>query len=196
MKPRAILIAVAGGVICLAALLFSHHVSQVEAESLQLGGSQPVAAPCCAGVGLREVDFPYYDLRDGSQSTLNLVSDSPQPIELSIVIYSSLGRTAIAPPFTIQPQQKLAIDMGSLLGKMGLDAAGEFGEGSVAVMFTGTIMPVVGQVYIFRMRRPEIKARRIRSRCGSDVVRRLRSPDRRQPKIGGRHATNAATYCA
>ncbi|MGH9455872.1 MAG: hypothetical protein ACRD2O_18090, partial [Terriglobia bacterium] len=111
--------------------------------------SQP-AAPCCSesGIAPREVDFPYYTLQDGYQSTLNLVSDSPHSIDLSIVLYSALGHTAIAPPFTIQPQQKLAIDLGNLLTQMDLSGSGEFGEGSIAVMFMGTIMPVVGQVTI------------------------------------------------
>ncbi|MGH9454148.1 MAG: hypothetical protein ACRD2O_09295 [Terriglobia bacterium] len=102
MRPRAILVAIAGGVICLAALLFSRHASQVQAQSL----AGAPAAQCCSEANLapREVDFPYYTLQNGYQSTLNLVSDSPQPIDLSIVLYSALGRSAIAPPVTIQPQ--------------------------------------------------------------------------------------------
>ena len=87
-------------------------------------------------------------MQDGFQSTLNLVSDSPHPIDLSIVLYGALGHSAIAPPYTIQSQQKLALDVGQLLGKMGLDPTGEFGQGSIAVYFEGTIMPVVGQVTI------------------------------------------------
>ncbi|MGH9432215.1 MAG: Ig-like domain-containing protein, partial [Terriglobia bacterium] len=140
-------------VLLCALLLFFRHSLQVHAQSSAAGSgaggaSLPASTPCCAGEAPREVDFPYYTLRDGYQSTLLLVSDSPHPIDLSIVIYGALGHSAIAPPYTIQPQQKLAIDMGRLLAKMGLDPTGEFGQGSVGVYFEGTIMPVVGQVTI------------------------------------------------
>ncbi|MGH9454132.1 MAG: hypothetical protein ACRD2O_09215 [Terriglobia bacterium] len=131
--------------ICLAALLFSHHTSQVQAQSL----AGAPAAQCCSEANLapRELDFPYYSLRNGYQSTLNLVSDSPQPIDLTIAIRSLPGHTLLTSA-TIQPQAKLAFDISSLIAKLGADATGEFAEGSVAVYFVGTIMPVVGQITI------------------------------------------------
>jgi len=47
---------------------------------------------------------------------------------------------------TIQSQEKLPIDLGALLASLSADVAGDFGEGSVAVYFNGTIMPLVGQL--------------------------------------------------
>lgn len=106
---------------------------------------------CCGGepggsaVGLRELDFPYYALRDGFSSQLNLVSDSPKPIDLTIAIYSQRGSMVLTSA-TIQPNAKLPFDLRTLLTSLGADVNGEFGEGSIGVNFEGTIMPVVGQV--------------------------------------------------
>src|SRR6266446_1700605 len=44
-------------------------------------------------VGDREVDFAYYSLQDGFDSTLRLVSDSPESIDFSILIHNLNGRT-------------------------------------------------------------------------------------------------------
>jgi hypothetical protein len=123
---------------------------------------------------LREVDFPYYDLRDGSQSTLNLVSDSPQSIDLTIAVKSLAGEM-LTTSQTIGPNQKLAIDLASLVTKLGADPAGAFGEGSVSVYFTGTIMPVVGQISVRDGRLMPC------SRHGS-----WHSPPNRGSRIGGR----------
>ena len=45
----------------------------------------------------KEVDFPYYSVRDGFSSTLRLVSDSPEPLEFVTAIYSLSGQSVIAP---------------------------------------------------------------------------------------------------
>ena len=116
-------------------------------HSPSLGGAQTNSS-CCGGgsaVGLRELDFSYYSLREGFSSQLNLVSDSPHPIDLTIAIYSQRGNSVLA-TMSIQPNAKLPIDLRALLTQLGADANGEFGEGSIAVHFEGTIMPVVGQV--------------------------------------------------
>ena len=107
------------------------------------GGSRATAkARCCAAiaVGLRELDFPYYNLRDGFGSELNLVSDSPRPIDLTIAIYSERGNSVLTSA-TIQPSAKLPFDLRKLLASLGADVNGEFGEGSIGVYFEGTIMP-------------------------------------------------------
>ncbi len=93
----------------------------------------------------RELDFPYYSLRDGFSSQLQLVSDSPKPIGLTIAIRDLAGDTLLTSAM-IQPQAKLAFDLRSLLTQLGADPGGAFAEGSVAVYFVGTIMPVVGQI--------------------------------------------------
>ncbi len=111
--------------------------------------AQASSSACCGQGNLapREIDFPYYSLRDGFTSTLNLVSDSPQPTDLTIAVRSLLGHSLLSHQ-TIQSQAKLPIDLGGLIAKLGGDPAGEFAEGSVAVYFMGTIMPVVGQLTI------------------------------------------------
>ncbi|MDR3675048.1 MAG: hypothetical protein P4N24_06130 [Acidobacteriota bacterium] len=106
------------------------------------------ASACCGAqhpVGPRELDFPHYSLRDGFNSTLYLVSDSPDPTALTIVIHNLAGQ-AVFSTATIQPLQRLTIDLRVLLVAQGADPTGTFAEGSVAVLFTGTIMPVVGQI--------------------------------------------------
>ncbi|HEY6292297.1 MAG TPA: hypothetical protein VI455_12170, partial [Terriglobia bacterium] len=105
---------------------------------------------CCgrgfgSAVGLRELDFPYYSLRDGFDSQLNLVSDSDHPVDLTIAIYSQSGATLLSSA-TIQPSAKLPIDLRTLLTGLGVDVNGDFGEGSMAVYLEGVVMPVAGQV--------------------------------------------------
>ncbi len=116
-------------------------------RSPSLGNTQTQSA--CRGlsypVGLRELDFAYYSLRDGFGSELNLVNDSPHTIDLTIAIYSQRGNSVLT-SIPIQPTAKLPIDLRALLTELGADVNGEFGEGSIAVHFEGTIMPVVGQV--------------------------------------------------
>ncbi len=45
---------------------------------------------------------------------------------------------------TIQPQEKLPIDIRKLLTDLSADVAGDFAEGNISLHFNGTIMPVVG----------------------------------------------------
>jgi hypothetical protein len=92
------------------------------------------------------MEFPYYSLRDGFNSTVLLVSDSPKPLDFVMAVRSRSGRTVLAPAMTIQPQEKLAIDLSELLAAQGADITGDFSEGSVAVYFNGTIMPLAGQL--------------------------------------------------
>lgn len=97
-------------------------------------------------VSERELDFPYYSLRGGFSSTLNLVSDSPRPLDFSMVLHSLDGETLLAPLMTIQAGAKLPIDLRSLLTSLHTDPSGAFGEGSISIYFEGTIMPLVGQL--------------------------------------------------
>jgi hypothetical protein len=93
----------------------------------------------------REIDFPYFSLRDGFSSTLLLVSDSPNPMDLTVAVRSPMGETVLA-ALSIQPQEKLAVDVASLLKEQKADVTGAFAEGSIAVYFIGTIMPLAGQL--------------------------------------------------
>ena len=131
------------GVVLLTLFSIFRHALPVHAQpsSATVALVSSLAAPsasCCSEptIACREVDFPYYTLLNGYQFTLLLVSDSPRPIDLSIAIYGALGHSAIAPPHTIQPQQKLALDMGQPLAKMGLNTSGEFGQGYVSPAYT------------------------------------------------------------
>jgi len=107
------------------------------------------ATPCCdqsAAIALRQLEFPYYSLRDGFDSTVLLVSDSPKPFDFLVAIHSRSGHTIIAPTMTIQPQEKLTVDLRALLTQLGADVIGDFGEGSISIYFNGTIMPLAGQL--------------------------------------------------
>jgi hypothetical protein len=95
----------------------------------------------------REVDFPYYNLTNGWISTLYLVSDSPQTMDFTLAVKGTQGQT-LTTAETIQPRQKLAIDMGSLITQLGGDPTGAFAQGSVSIYFVGTIMPIVGQITV------------------------------------------------
>ena len=110
---------------------------------------QATSTPCCGQVdetAPRELDFPYYSLRDGFSSTVLLVSDLPKPLDFILAVHSRSGQTLLAPSMTIQPQQKLPIDLAALLVSMGADPTGDFAEGSVSVYFNGPIMPLAGQL--------------------------------------------------
>lgn len=96
----------------------------------------------------RELDFPFYSLRDGFRSLLQLVSDLPEPFSLRITVHSLSGQTAVTPPMTIRPQEKLLIDMQTLLAKLGLDGDSDFQEGSISVTYTLDKTPLLGQVTI------------------------------------------------
>ncbi len=110
--------------------------------------AQSRLTPCCAelnGTAPREIDFPYYSLRDGFSATLFLVSDSPKPMDLTVAVRSLMGETVLT-PMSIQPQEKLPVDLKQLLTDLGADVNGSFAEGSVSVYFMGTIMPLAGQL--------------------------------------------------
>lgn len=103
-------------------------------------GAVSSPSPGCCGPGSveapRTINFPYYSLRDGFNSTLLLVSDSPKPTDLTIVVRSLSGH-ALFTHTSIQPGAKLPIDLRSLVASQGVDLMGEFAEGSVSVLNTG-----------------------------------------------------------
>ncbi len=96
----------------------------------------------------RELDFPFYSIRDGFSSLLQLVSDLPEPFSFRITVHSLSGKTAVAPPITVQPQEKLSIDMQTLLTKLGVDRDPDFEEGSISVSYVLEKSPLLGQVTI------------------------------------------------
>jgi hypothetical protein len=76
-----------------------------------------------------------------------LVSDSPKPMDFTLAVRSSLGQM-LTTSETIQPGAKRSFDLASLITQLGGDPTGAYAEGSVAVYFVGTIMPIVGQISI------------------------------------------------
>jgi hypothetical protein len=115
----------------------------------KLTRAQTEATPstsCCGGEAPRQLEFPYYSLRDGFNSTLLLVSGSPKPLEFVLAVHGRTGQTLLAPGMTIQPQEKLPIDVATLLASLSADVTGDFEEGSISVYFSGTIMPLAGQL--------------------------------------------------
>jgi len=67
--------AVAGPILLVAIGLLILESTPGSSTHFQTGEDQPVRAP-------RELDFPYYSLRGGFGSTLQLVGDSPSPFSL------------------------------------------------------------------------------------------------------------------
>ncbi len=100
--------------------------------------SSQTALSCCSGtVAPRELDFPYYNLTDGYVSTLYLASDSPKPIDLTVAI-RGLAAQMLFLAETIQPEQKLSIDLASAVTKLGGDPTETYAQGSDA--------PVIAEV--------------------------------------------------
>ncbi len=138
MRRRSVFLVGLSSLLVLVFVVFAVYRSKVSRAAPE------ATAPCCKTVAPRELDFPYYSLQDGFSSTLNLVSDSPQPIPLTLAIHDDAGDSVFSTA-TIQPSQKLALDLRALIVNAGRDPS-IFDEGSVAVYYTGTIMPVVGQI--------------------------------------------------
>lgn len=75
------------------------------------------------------------------------MSDLPKSMDFTLVVRSSQG-LMLTTAKTIQPQEKLSIDLATLITALGGDPDGAFAEGSVAIYFLGTMMPIVGQISI------------------------------------------------
>jgi hypothetical protein len=103
------------------------------------GGEESKIAP-------RQLEFPYYSLRDGFNSTLILVNVSPEAVDLTIALHSRSGQTLLAPAMTAPGQQKLSLDVAEMLAGLAADVTGDFAEGSISVYFVGKIMPITGQL--------------------------------------------------
>jgi len=113
----------------------------------------------------REVDFPYYSLREGFDSTLRLVNGSGFPIAFSITVNSLKGESLQSSTLTIGPNDTLALDLRTLIrelnGNTGEDlpkadtlesktrVTDDFAEGSVSVHYRASpIMALLGQITI------------------------------------------------
>ena len=102
-------------------LLFSAFVAgayflafRTPSPSRAQSGTGGAGGSCCATEAPREVDFPYYNLTNGWMSTLYLVSDSPKPMDFTLAVKGRQGQV-LTTAETIQPQQKLSIDLASII---------------------------------------------------------------------------------
>jgi len=120
-------------VILLAMWSFHRPTNPVHAQS-----GQSSAPACCGEAVPHELDFAYYTLRNGFTSTVTLVSASPQAFSFTVAVHARSGQTLLASAVTIQPQDRLSIDLGQLLTSLAADVTGAFSDGSVAVYFKGT----------------------------------------------------------
>jgi hypothetical protein len=126
-------------------LVLGRHALLPRAQTVDGTGT-----PCCQTdqTAPREVDFPYYSLRDGFNSNLILVGASPKPTDFVVAVRGLSGRTVLLPSMTIQSGEKQSLDLGAALTELGADVTGDFAEGSVAVYFNGTVMPLPGQLTV------------------------------------------------
>jgi hypothetical protein len=96
--------------------------------------SSPISSCCSQVEGLRELDFPYYSLREGFVSELYLVSTIHQAIDVTLAIYGQHG-ASVTSPATIQPSAKLAIDLRTFLRNTARTWPGNSAKGASPSIF-------------------------------------------------------------
>jgi hypothetical protein len=96
----------------------------------------------------REVIYPYYSLREGYDSKLDMMDRAPRPIEFTVGIHGMSGETLRTKPMTIQPSQELVLDVRQILKDLGADTQGDFSEGSVSLYFKGVGNPLGGRMLV------------------------------------------------
>jgi len=96
----------------------------------------------------REIDFPYYSLRDGYSSLLQLVSDSPVSLPIEVTIRSSSGRNILKKDMNISSQEKLMIELQSLVASLNGESEDDFQEGSISVSYASDTRPIMGQITV------------------------------------------------
>jgi len=125
----------------------------------------------------RQLEFLYYPLRDGFSSTLLLVSASPHPLDFVLAIHSRSGQTLIAPSQTIQPQEKLALDLAQVLGKLSADVAGDLSEGSIPSLIAQGRITDVASGFSTTLYFPDPALQRVRALHPSGVPIGMPSKD-------------------
>ena len=96
----------------------------------------------------REIIYPYYSLREGGESTLYMMNRALRPIEFTVAIHATSGQTVWTKPMTIQPEERLELDMKKLLTEIGVDYRGDFYAGSVSLHFKGKGNPLGGRMIV------------------------------------------------
>lgn len=96
----------------------------------------------------REILYPYYSLREGYESTLVMMDRAPRPIEFTMAIHGISGQTIWAKPRTIQPDERLELEIKKVLEELSADYRGDFSEGSVSLHFKGKGNPLGGRMIV------------------------------------------------
>jgi hypothetical protein len=120
--------------IAAAAVAFTWWIPRLPARAQE--GSRPSKFRTPDEIAPREIIYPYYSLRDGD-SFLVLMDRALYPIEFTVAIHSVSGQTVWSKPMTIQPQERLELDIKRLLTDLSVDYKGDFYEGSVSLHFKG-----------------------------------------------------------
>jgi len=96
----------------------------------------------------RELVYPYYSLREGTESVLSLMDRAPRPIEFTVAVHSQSGQTVVSTPKTIQPTEEGDIDVKKLLNDLNVDWRGDFLEGTLSIHFKGKGNPLGGRMSV------------------------------------------------
>jgi hypothetical protein len=96
----------------------------------------------------RELVYPCYSLREGTESVLRMTDRAPRPIEFRVAVHSQSGQTVVSPVKTIQPTEEVDVDVKKLLSDLNVDWRGDFLEGTLSVLFKGTGNPLGGRMSV------------------------------------------------
>ena len=96
----------------------------------------------------RELVYPYYSLRDGTESVLSMMDRAAWPVEFTVAVHSQSGQTVVSLPKTIQPTEEADIDVKKLLNDLNVDWRGDFLEGTLSIHFKGKGNPLGGRLIV------------------------------------------------
>jgi len=96
----------------------------------------------------RELVYPYYSLREGTESVLSMMDRAPRPIEFTVAVHSQSGQTVVSKPMTIQPAEEVTINVKKLLNDLNVDWRGDFLEGTLSLYFKGKGNPLGGRMIV------------------------------------------------
>jgi hypothetical protein len=142
-SPRCRVFSSAVIIIAAAAVAFTWWIPRLPAQAQE--GSRPSKFRTPDDDTPREIVYPYYSLRDGD-SFLVLMDRAPRPIEFRVAIHGASGQTVWSKPMTIQPQERLELNIKQLLTDLSVDYRGDFYEGSVSLHFKGPGSPLGGRM--------------------------------------------------
>lgn len=96
----------------------------------------------------RELIYPYYCVRKGWESRLELMDRAPRVIDFSMAVHGLSGRTVTTKPMSIAPDKGMHLDLREVLTDLGADVEGDFSEGSISILFKGEGNPLGGRLLV------------------------------------------------